>query len=57
LAGVAPGFADVLAYFRFDDLLASLMVNNWPRAPRREGERSASVQVSDEAAETSDTPY
>ena len=38
---MAPGFADVLAYFRFDDLLASLMVNNWPRAPRREGERSA----------------
>jgi hypothetical protein len=24
LAGVVSGFADVLAYFRFDDLLASL---------------------------------
>jgi hypothetical protein len=37
-----PCFANVLAYFRFDDRLASLMVNNWPRAPRRERERSAS---------------
>jgi hypothetical protein len=38
LAGVVSGFADVLAYFRFDDLLASPNVNNRrePLAERRE---------------------
>ena len=39
-----PCFAKVLAYLRFDDLLASLRVNNWPRAPQQEHERSASVK-------------
>ncbi len=37
-----PCFANVLAYLRFDDLLASLRVNNWPRAPQQERERPAS---------------
>src|SRR6266566_7172408 len=34
--------AKTLAYFRFYELLAALMVNIWPRAPWQEGGRSAS---------------
>jgi hypothetical protein len=40
-----------LAYFRFDDLLTALMINNLPRAPAQEGRRSASgTQAVDLAA-------
>src|SRR5205085_8106354 len=36
--------AKTLAYFRFDELLATLMVNIWPRAPWQERGRSVSVK-------------
>ena len=39
LASTAPGFADVLVYFRFDDPLAPMRVNR-PRVSQQERQRS-----------------